>query len=244
MSAGGRGGADHVIVTARDEAARLGSTLAALAAAFPSARLWVADDGSRDATAAVARAAGACVVSGVGRVGKGGAATAAARRVLDAPGEVVLLCDADLGATAARLDALCATVRDGQADLAVGVFAQRIGGGLGLAVGFAAWAVRRRCGLTTAAPISGQRALRRDTLRALLPFAPRFGMEMGMTIDAVRAGCRVLEVQLELQHRGTGRTLAGFRHRGLQLVDFLLVYGSRRRPRGDCPRSARGPRAG
>ena len=50
-----------------------------------------------------------------------------------------------------------------------------------------------------------------------------------MTIDAVRAGHRVVEVELDLAHRATGRTLAGFLHRARQLVDFVRVYCARGR---------------
>jgi hypothetical protein len=67
-----------------------------------------------------------------------------------------------------------------------------------------------------------------DVLADVLPFAPGFGMELGMTIDAVRAGYRVIEIELELAHRASGRTLAGFAHRGRQLVDFVRVYLARR----------------
>jgi hypothetical protein len=62
----------------------------------------------------------------------------------------------------------------------------------------------------------------------VLPLAHGFGMEIGMTIDAVRAGHRVIEIELDLAHRATGRTLAGFVHRGRQLVDFVRVYLDRR----------------
>jgi glycosyltransferase involved in cell wall biosynthesis len=57
-----------VIVCARDEADRLAATLAAL----PPSRVIVAEDGSRDATAAVAQRAGAEVVRTGRRLGKGG----------------------------------------------------------------------------------------------------------------------------------------------------------------------------
>jgi hypothetical protein len=102
-----------------------------------------------------------------------------------------------------------------------------VGGGFGLALGFARWAIRRRCGLQTAAPISGQRALSSQALRDVLPFAHGFGMEIGMTVDAVRAGHRVVEIELELSHRAGGRTLAGFAHRGAQLLDFARAYLAR-----------------
>jgi glycosyltransferase involved in cell wall biosynthesis len=256
-----------VIVAARDEADRIAATLGALARTFPSAPLWVADDGSRDATAAIAEAAGARVVRGTHPIGKGGAVTLAARAALrdlagerpdrgaEAPREpagerpdrggagtplpveadrleggepVAVLCDGDLGDSAARLGGLVEAVRQCDADLAVAVFARRVGGGVGLAVGFARWAIRRRCGLELSAPISGQRALRASLLSEVLPFAHGFGMEVGMTIDATRAGARVGEVDLDLSHRATGRTLGGFAHRGRQLVDFVRAYLARR----------------
>lgn len=141
---------------------------------------------------------------------------------------VVVLCDGDLGESAARLAPLVETVRQGGADLAVAAFSRRVGGGFGLAIGFARWAIRRRCGLELRAPISGQRALKAQTLAQVLPFAHGFGMEIGMTIDAKRAGARVGEIDLDLSHRATGRTLGGFLHRGHQLVDFVRVYIVRR----------------
>jgi hypothetical protein len=39
---------------------------------------------------------------------------------------------------------------------------------------------------------------------------------------------RLTEVELDLEHRATGRTAPGFRHRARQLRDFLRVYLSRR----------------
>lgn len=218
----------HVIVAARDEADRIGETVLALLDAFPSATVVVADDASGDSTAAVAREAGAVVVSAAAHMGKGGVASLAAARALadGAPmdGAVVLLADADLAGSAARLAPLAIAVQSGRADLAVAAFANRVGGGFGLAVGFAHWAIERRCGLDTAAPISGQRALSYEALRAVSPFRPGFGMEIGMTVDALRAGLELAEIELDLEHRATGRTLAGFIHRGRQLRDFVRVY--------------------
>lgn len=222
-----------VIVTAFNEADRLPATLDALSAAFPGARILVADDGSTDGSADVAAAHGAEVVRSERNIGKGGVATLAAQRLLPladgpAPRPVVLLCDGDLAASADALKLLVDEVRAGRADLAVAAFATRVGGGFGWALGFARWAIRRRCGYQASAPISGQRALRAEALPAVVPFAPRFGMEIGMTIDAVRAGFRVSEVELPLAHRATGKTLRGFLHRGRQLLDFFVVYRARR----------------
>jgi glycosyltransferase involved in cell wall biosynthesis len=218
-----------VLVAARNEADRVGETVAALRGTFPDAAIWVADDASTDDTEGVALAAGARVVSRGRPHGKGANVTAAAEAALSAsPPDLFLLCDGDLGASAAALGPLLDAVRRGECDLAVAAFRQRVGGGFGLALGFARWAIRRRCGLETSAPISGQRALRADVLRATLPFADGYGMEVGMTIDAVRSGHTVREYELDLSHRATGRTIAGFAHRARQLRDFARVYASRR----------------
>src|ERR1700730_8612728 len=217
-----------VIVTARNEADRIGATLSALALAFPGAPVFLADDGSTDATPEIARDRGVRLARSERDIGKGAAATLAAREALrhvrlqaGADGEpVFMLCDGDLGESATQRGALAEAIRRGEADVAVASFARRVGGGVGLAVAFARWAIRRRCGLRASAPISGQRALRARALEDVLPFARGFGMELGMTIDAVRAGHRVAEIELALSHRATGRSLAGFAHRGRQLVDF------------------------
>lgn len=219
-----------VLVTARDEAERLGETLAALAAAFPGARTLLADDASSDATPALAADAGVEVVRAASRLGKGGAATLGARRLLEGTpaAAVVVLCDGDLGASAGELAALATAVERGEGDLAVAVFARRVGGGFGLALGAARRTIRARTGLEPIAPISGQRALRAGALARLIPFARGFGMETAMTIDAHRAGLRLVEVELPLEHRATGRSPAGFLHRARQLADIARVYASRR----------------
>src|SRR4029078_11170219 len=123
---------------------------------------------------------------------------------------------------------LLEAVDAGECDLAVGAFSRRPGGGFGIALGFARGAIRRLCGLETAAPISGQRAMRTEVLRATLPFARGYGMEIGMTVDAVRAGYLLREYELDLEHRATGRALSAFLHRARQLADFARVYLARR----------------
>jgi glycosyltransferase involved in cell wall biosynthesis len=218
-----------VLVAARNEADRVGDTIRALRGAFPGAQIWVADDASTDDTQGVAMAAGAQVVSRGRPHGKGANVTAAAEAALSvAPPDRFLLCDADLGPSASALTPLVDAVERGECDLAVAAFSRRVGGGFGFALGFARWAIRRRCGLEIRAPISGQRAMGADVLRDVLPFADGYGMEVGMTIDAVRAGRTVREYELDLSHRASGRTIGGFAHRARQMGDFARAYASRR----------------
>ena len=219
-----------VVVSAYNEADRLGDTLAAVREAFPGAWVMVADDFSSDATPQVAEQAGAELVRAHKHLGKGGANTLAVGRLLSRGGPdvgnlpVVVLCDGDLGASARQLPRLVEALARDEGDLAVATFARRVGGG------FSRWAIRRRTGgaLEPVAPISGQRALKPEVVPAVLPFAPGFGMETAMTIDAHRAGFRLVEVELPLEHRATGRTAAGFLHRFRQLLSFARVYVSRR----------------
>ena len=213
------------IVAAQNEAESIDPSVRALAAAMPGARIFVADDASDDGTADLAMAAGATVISRGKPHGKGGNVTAAAQALLsEGFAGTVLLCDADLGTSAQQLLALVEAVEADKCDLAVAAFARREGGGFGLAVGYAHDKILELCGFDAKAPISGQRAMSAATLRKLLPFQPGWGMEMGMTITAVRAGLRVEEIELELAHRATGRTLGGFLHRGAQLRDFRRTY--------------------
>jgi glycosyltransferase involved in cell wall biosynthesis len=215
-----------VIVTARNEADRLGATLRSLRMTFPNAGIWVADDASEDATAHVALQEGARLVRAPKRLGKGGAATLAAEALLGEGDPAVVLADADLGESARELRKLV----DGLAgaDLTIATFAKRVGGGFGIAVGAARLAIKRTTGRTMEAPISGQRAMRPGVLPSLLPFATGFGMETGMTIDALRKGRRLSEIPLDLEHRATGKSLNGFIHRGRQTRDILRAYASRR----------------
>jgi hypothetical protein len=203
-----------ILVAARDEEGRVGATVASLREQFPEAEIVVADDGSCDRTAAVAGEAGARVIT-LPRLGKGQALALAER---DVPPGPLLLCDADLAGDLRPL-------RERQADVAVAAFAERQGGGFGVAKWVARALVRVRCGLDSREPLSGQRALSARAREACFPVAPGFGCEVRCTIDAAKAGLTVEEVELPLQHRPTGRGPAGFVHRGRQLLHALLACG-------------------
>ena len=203
-----------VLIAARDEEGRIGATVRALRAAFPAAAVLVADDGSRDGTAAEAEQAGATVLRLPHR-GKGQALTLAEHF---APPGPVLLCDADLRGDLRPLAA-------SGADLAIAAFSRRQGGGFGLAKRIARDAIRAAAGFEAREPLSGQRALSAAARAACFPVAAGFGVETRMTIDAVRAGLSLEEVEIDLEHRATGRDLAGFVHRGRQLGDLLLALG-------------------
>jgi hypothetical protein len=203
-----------ILVAARDEERMIAATVAALKERFPAAEVIVADDGSQDATRAEAERAGARVVR-LARRGKGQALTLAER---EAPAGALLLADADLTGDLRPL-------ANAKADLAIAVFSERQGGGLGIAKAAARRFIRARSGFAAREPLSGQRALSAEARERCFPIAAGFGCEVRMTIDAARAGLRIVEIELPLSHRATGRDPRGFAHRSRQLLDTLLACG-------------------
>jgi hypothetical protein len=117
--------------------------------------------------------------------------------------------------------------------MTVAVFPPQAGGGLGTVKRFSAAGIKALAGDRADEPLSGQRALSSACLAAVRPLAGGFGMETAMTIDAARAGLRIVEVPVEgLTHRPTGRGVRGFVHRGregLHIARALAIRAVRLR---------------
>jgi hypothetical protein len=252
------GGTVLALVPAKDEAERVGATVRALRQLPEVAEVLVVSDGSTDATADRALEAGAHCLDLPRTLGKGGALNAGLAALMGRVAErlspepaALLLADADLAETAARLDRLLGPVLTGEADLAIADLpAQQGAGGFGVAMGLARRGMARATGRTMAEPLSGQRAVRWEALPALIPFAPGFGVEVAMTIDALRAGLRVVEVEVDLHHNATGKDLSGLLHRARQARAITRELSRRRAwrptPNGHPtpPDEAPGPEAG
>jgi hypothetical protein len=203
-----------ILIAARNEEERIAETVDALRAEFGDAEILVVDGASSDRTAEVAEQAGAIVLR-IDRRGKGEALSAGERLATPGP---LLLCDADLRGSLAPL-------AEGEADLCIAAFSRRVGGGFGIAKRIAGELIRLRTGFRAREPLSGQRRVSARARAACFPLAPGFGCELRMTVDALRAGLQVEEVELDLDHRATTRDPAGFAHRGRQLLDALLAAG-------------------
>jgi Glycosyl transferase family 2 len=235
MSAGSRSGDVAVIIPARDEADRIEATVTAAAGIPGVALVVVVDDGSRDATAALARRAGAVVVRHPRNRGKGAAMETGAEQVRqadqregrDSPRHLLFL-DADLTGTAALAGPLAGPVLAGAADMTIAVFSSTVKlGGHGLVVGLAGAGVRRATGWRPAQPLNGQRCLTRAAFEAARPLAHGWGVETGLTIDLLRQGLRVTEVQVDLAHRATGTGLRAQLHRARQFADVARALAAR-----------------
>ncbi len=213
------------LVPAHNESHSVAETVRALLA-LPAEVLVVADC-CRDDTATRAREAGATVLVRQGRGDKSRALAMGFRWIkAQAPSDedIVLLIDADVGSTASEAVHLHEAIVRDEADMAIGVLppAGRHGG-FGLVAGFARWVLQRQTGRRFRAPLSGQRAIRWQLLRQLNALAEGFGVEVGLTIDLMRLGARVHEVDVTMSHRHTGRSWRGFLHRARQGWHVLLA---------------------
>ncbi|MDR8407884.1 glycosyltransferase [Nonomuraea sp. 3-1Str] len=220
-----------VIIPAKDEARRIGATVTA-SLALPGVDLVVVvDDGSSDQTGKAARAAGARVVRHSRNRGKAAAMETGAEAVRLLDGDTprhLLFLDADLGETARAAAALITPIREGTADMSIAVFAARVKlGGHGMVVRLSRDGIRRATGFTATQPLNGQRCLTRDAFEAARPLAHGFGVETGLTIDLLRKGFRVAEVEVEMSHRATGTDWRAQLHRARQLRDVALALATR-----------------
>lgn len=175
------------IVPAYNEAGRVGAVVAVLRQVASLVRIVVVDDGSSDATAAEARAAGAgdprvVVLQHEANRGKG-QSVMTGRATVEA--EYVLLLDADLeGLRPDHIERLLAEVIDSRAEMAVGVF--RAGRwNTDLAHRVTPW-------------LSGQRCLRTALLDTLPPAAlAGYGLETALTVVARQQRWRCVLVVLD-----------------------------------------------
>jgi glycosyltransferase involved in cell wall biosynthesis len=225
-----------VVIPARNEADRIQATVTAALGLPAAAVVIVVDDGSKDGTAAAARSAGAVVTRHARNRGKGAAMETGAEAVAlldqrdrrDRPRHLLFL-DADLGGTAAAAGPLAEPVLAGTADMTIAVFATTVKlGGHGLVVGLSGAGIRRATGWRPAQPLNGQRCLTRAAFEAARPLARGWGVETALSIDLLRKGLRVTEVEVELAHRATGTGIHAQLHRARQLTDVARALAARR----------------
>lgn len=230
-----------VIIPAKDEAGALGGVLTSLRDAEPTFDVVVVDDGSTDATADVARAGGATVLSLPYNLGIGGALRLGFRYAVGRGYDRAVQFDGDGQHDADQIATLIAALDDG-ADLVIGNrFAARgddayaVGTVRGGAMGLLRLAVRQFTGRRFNDTSSGFRAFDAAVLSF---FAETYPAEYLESVEALmlacRAGFRVDEVPVRMHQRVEGRAST----RNLRLVyhylRLLLVMtasaGRRRRP--------------
>lgn len=214
-----------VLIPAHNEEKHIFDTVSALKEIPEIDEIIVVDDASDDLTGKKAAEAGAAVVTLPINLGKGGALN---KGLPYLSGKYIALLDGDLGRSASDVRSLFSPVITGRADMTIARFPKaKKKGGFGLVKGLAANGIKILAGLEVKAPLSGQRVLRREVIKALGGFESGFGVEVGMTIDAVRKGFKVQEIEVNMTHSETGRDIKGFLHRGKQFVHVAKVLARR-----------------
>jgi glycosyltransferase involved in cell wall biosynthesis len=191
-----------VVIPALNEETSLPLVLAAIPAGAAS-EIVVADNGSTDGTARVARERGARVVDAPRR-GYGSACLAGVA-ALDAP-DVVAFLDADFSDHPEELSMILAPILEGRADLVIGsrTLGRREPGALLpqalLGNRLATFLIRTLWGVrfTDLGPF---RAIRADALRALEMRDADFGWTVEMQVKAARRGLRCVEVPVSYRRR-------------------------------------------
>jgi glycosyltransferase involved in cell wall biosynthesis len=201
-------------------------------------RIIVADGGSRDATAALARNAGADIID-AGR-GYGRACLAATLAAEDA--DIVVFMDGDGADDPQAIARLVAPVRSGQFDFVIGSRARgkREPGSIAwhqLAAGLlAGWGMRLLYGVRYT-DMCAFRAIRRDALLALGMRELTYGWNIEMQMRAAKAGLRILEIPVDYHCRSGGDSkvagsLSGsIRAGGRIIATFMRVASEARRLR-------------
>jgi glycosyltransferase involved in cell wall biosynthesis len=198
-----------VIVPALNEGASVGTVVTSIRRAHPGVDVLVVDDGSVDATGAVARAAGAAVCRLPFNLGVGGAMRTGYRWALDRGYDVAVQVDADGQHDPSYLTTLVDSLAT--ADVVIGArFAgvgdYRVRGPRRWAMALLAPALSRLAGTRLTDVTSGYRAANR---RAMQVFAAHYPTEyLGDTVEslviAMRTGCTVRQVPVAMQLRAAG----------------------------------------
>lgn len=213
-----------VIIPALDEAKSIGLVLAALPQDHIR-RVVVADNGSTDGTADLARAGGAEVVTAARRGYGSACLSGLAHLRATGPPEVVVFLDGDYSDHPEELPALLEPILAGRADLVIGsrVLGQRERGALlpqARAGNFVACTLIRLLYGTHYTDLGPFRAIRWEALERLEMVDPTFGWTAEMQVKALRQGLRVVEVPVSYRKRvgvskitGTvrGTVLAGYK---------------------------------
>jgi glycosyltransferase involved in cell wall biosynthesis len=219
-----------IVIPALDEEFALPDVLAAIPRAGPGWHVGpvaVVDNGSRDRTADVARAAGATVI-GEPRRGYGAACLAGLAHLAARPPDIVAFLDADRSDDPGDLPRLLAPILAGEADLVVGsrVLGEREPGSLTPVQAFgnrlAAFLLRALFGLS-ATDLGPFRAIRWPALASLGMRDRDYGWTVEMQARAARARCRVVEVPVRYRRR-VGRSKISGTVRGVIGAGWKILF--------------------
>ncbi|HET8796450.1 MAG TPA: glycosyltransferase family 2 protein [Thermoanaerobaculia bacterium] len=214
-----------LIIPALDEEHAIGPLLAAIDRRVVR-DVIVGDNGSRDATAAVARSGGAEVVP-VAERGYGAACAGALARIASDV-DVVLFMDADGSDDPAEIPLVLDPILRGDADLVIGSRARGVveRGALTPQQRFGNWLATRLIALLLGhryTDLGPFRAIRRDLLDRIAMRDRRYGWTVEMQIRALQLGARIAEVPVRYRRR-VGRSKISGTVTGVVKAGWWILY--------------------
>lgn len=213
-----------IIIPAKNEAHSIGELLNNLVGRFPRAEVIVVNDGSEDATPAIAEAAGARVVSHPYSLGNGAAIKSGARC---ASTPVIVFMDADGQHRVEEIESLLAMLESGY-DMVVG--ARSASGHASPFRRFANWIYNRLASMIVGHPVhdltSGMRAVRTERFREVLPLLPNgFSYPTTSTMAFFRLGYRVGYAPITVLRR-EGKSHIRILHDGFRFLLIIIKIGT------------------
>lgn len=207
-----------VVVPCYNEDKTLKITLVTLKRCSWINELIVIDDGSNDETASIAEKYSDTFIRLNENTGK---ANALKEGWIRANGDIIVSLDADLGITAREAEKLVEKLVCENLDCVIACLPVQKKSGFGFMKHRAQKLIFSKTGKWFHAPLSGQRAFKREWLPILLEKDyVGFGVEMAMTVDLLKAGAKIDEIEVSFFHRSTGKDIEGFIHRGRQWLDM------------------------
>ena len=225
-----------IVIPALNEEAPLRHLLQEIPADFAQ---WiiVADNGSTDGTASVAKAAGAVVASEPTR-GYGRSCLKGFKTACNLGADIVIFMDGDGSDDPADLPMMLAPLSEGRADLVIGsrVSARSEKGAIPLQARLGNRLVSRLIRMlygVRLSDIGSFRVIRCSSLEALQMSEMTFGWPVEMLVKAARARYRIVEVPIHYRHRSHGRskvagTIAGSLKAAYYMLRTVLRYAGAR----------------
>ncbi len=183
-------------------------------------KILVVDDGSDDSTAFKASSAGANVLSLPKNKGK---AYAMKKGYEAMQTHILVFLDGDITEGAEEIIKLVEPITERKAEAVIARIPMNGKGGFGLVRALAAKGLYFVTGKTLDSVLSGQRAILRNAINENFFDYKGFGIEFGLTSDMLLQNIKIIEVDVTMKHRITGRDLKGFLHRYRQFIDILCV---------------------
>jgi len=205
-----------VIIPAYNEEDIIGETLETLNRDWVD-EIIVVNDGSSDKTKELVSKYPVKLINLEKNNGKGNAVSHGLKK---STGDILVIVDADLGNSVHEIKKLIYPLLNNRVEFTVGVLPIK-GGGLGLVRKLAEIGMKYMTGKTMKAPLSGQRAFKREIMERLLPLQTGFALEMGLNISIIKQNIKFAEIECNFKHRITGHNFSGYRHRLNQFIDII-----------------------